>query len=370
VWAGAVALQDSGRRRRACIWIAALALASACELRLFTLGLPLAAVVLLVGVRGWRSLRAVDWLHGALGAALVAVTAIMHLQSISPFIEGSSRRLGHFTNGPEILISPASLLTHADLTPIGLVIAALVGSFLLRRRGNARFAAASWLSFFLLWLPAFTVIACRTDLIRYQTSAQIIFCILAGAIGAACTDGGGRLQRPAVFGAVVALVVATAVPGWMSATRRTPDEAAFALVADVAQQLPERFVVRVAPATMGDGRIRSDFPEYLLESRGRDIVVEELGQESAAADQPTLPCYAFIGPDCYDFTGEELRDGFVSTATPFAGEPLRAECAPLTIGAKPGSDATLTRRVAVPWPNAEFHHVAAEKPMIGFFPCK
>ena len=371
VTTGAMALSENTNRRTPWIWATALSLAAAAELRMFTLALPASALIVLAGVSGWRRLTRSDVFHVAAGTVVVAVVSMFHLRALLPMIEVGPQRLAGFNTPLALFFSPNNILAHAELAPLGLVVLAGLAFVLMLVFRELRKAGALLSAYAVLAIPGFTVIACRTDMIRYQTPVQFVLILMvATGVEALCRRIEAPFQKAAwVF--VVSVVGLTSWPGLTAASRRSFDERSFELVADIHDALPRKLVVFVPPHKMGDGRVWSDFPAYLLRERGVDVEVREISAESSRSAKRPEVCYAYIAPDCYEFTEEEIAAGEPGKRFSFAGERVRRDCEPLARLISPDAvHATETATIVdVPWRDRLFHRVVAERALVGLFAC-
>lgn len=328
---------------------AGAALANASELAVTTLALPLAALFVLAGSPHRRSLFAPR--ITALPVLMVLLSVGSHVHALSDVLAFAADTRQQDLSLAEKLLSPDLLLRDAQLVPPALGPGLLVALGILMFQRHFAFAAGLLSSFALLFATGLIVFAARSDAIRYQSLSLMVPLLALGAIV--------TLRRAAPLAvATLGVTAATATAGLQLASTRTLDAAAYELARDA--ELPARLVVRVAPHR--DGEVLSDFPEYALASRSREVRVVELPGAPEAAD---AECRAWLGPSCYRFTEAEVRADALATAPRVGTCAIRPGCAPLAAGVPADAPA-----VDVPWIDREFFVVSCARPVIGLFPCR
>jgi hypothetical protein len=348
-----------GRRRtQALYWGGALALAASAELGVTTLALPVAALII-VGLLPGRLPRGPEELwRGPL--AVLAGCLALHLYVLGPVIRDALSHRGgdllatfHSFNGTRnALFDPT--LSAVTLAPLAL--AGLVAVVLRHRSIGIGIAAASVL---LLATSAF-VNGCRTDVIRYQTDAQLLLFLLAGASILLIPAGAwGRIGAAAV---VVALLVLPARTGWSAVHQPLVDAAAFQLLEKVAAHAPSKLFIQVPPGRMGNNEVLSDFPDFLFDARGQSFSADLNPPASAEG------CYVWLGPPCYSFSLAESRAHVPDKAIRFGDLPIRAECLPLLSRIDASRPPLAGSDLSVPFRFEEFHHVP-DHMYVGLFPC-
>jgi hypothetical protein len=339
----------SPRRAHALAFVAMLALGNASELAVTTLAMPVAGLLFLLVACSDR-LHFQSFRRFAAPLAVLAVTVGLHLYALGPVLAEARRQRGQ--EAPLALrhfLGPGNLLANLPLTA-GLGLFALAG-LLVMLRGHRRVALGIVLGTAILLFSGAFVLASLTDELRYQVAGMLLI-FLAPA-------GLGLLPR---FASAVALaaVAAASLPGLLFVRAHPPLEAvAYEAVARAAAALPAEVVVKLAPRRMG--RVIAEFPEFLLQPEHR-LTIDEAGPPGAA-------CYVYVGPACWSFTPDEVRDGVPARAPHFAGEPIRPDCSKLVNGVESAGPGVFAGSSEVPWRDGEFHRIVARRPAVGLFPC-
>ncbi len=340
---------DRGESRLA--WLSALAFAMSAEQGVTTLALPAAGLLLVLSVAPrvvmgrWRM-----WLGPAL---LLGAVMVRHAWLLAPVFAETQRRRPGTLELPHGLALLKRLLLFDGALGVGFaLIAAVALALALKRR--PRLTLPLLVVVIVALLPGLYVGASLTDRLRYQT----VPLSLAALFIALALDGADRLRTGlAAIGVLIVLL-----PG-LRALARSPllDVAAHAQVARAA--LPEAFQLKLPPRRMGArGEVIAEFPEYLLSSHRIDYAASN----DARADH----CFVYLGPACWSFTEEELSSPD-TTRVLLDGLPIRSECRALVPGEGLLKDPRAQlARVEVPWRKAEFHRIPAERPLVGFVPCR
>jgi hypothetical protein len=353
-WAGLDPAATRGRRL-VLLWCAALALAACAELAVTTMALPVAAAVLLLlmpGARRWRELLG----PAAWVALALAVHAGALLGGVSTAV--SDRPAGSFALWQRLFHE--DLLLDPRLMAPGLTLLALAGLLALWRSGQRRAALAALGAFAVAFVPSLGVVACRGDLIRYQTVPALLLAVLAGA---AVPLVARALRRPGAAAAACALVLAaTAAPGLASTRVRPLDAAAWDLLVRAAAAQPRTVTVHLAPERMGF--VVNRFPRYVLAEGGRDVRTKHGGVARGEG-----ACLVWIGPPCHRFAPGELQAGLAALPR-LGGDPIRRECGAVAALADVDAPGAASARLEVPWRDREFIPVVAARPLVGLFPCR
>lgn len=332
--AGLRAVRSQGAVHHAAVLAAAAAWALALELRVTTAVLPLVGAAFVLVVAGLGPLRRPGWSVG-LGVALVGLAAWGHAPILlDAFGDASARPPGPAWDN-RLLSSHHSLLRYPLLT--GAAVLPLAGLGVLNGRRHLRLVAACLGAVAVLLPLSLSVIACRTDVIRYQSTANLFVFLLVGV----AVSGAWPVRKALV---AATLLLATSAPGLIDIARPDVHEQAFALA-----RTGGAARVLAAPATMPEApRIRTHYPVYVA--------------RPGAAD-----CAVWIGPSCWSFTEQEVaaEDWFDSDFG-----PMRGECVEL-LGGTTAAAAALPGLVAatVPHRDQEFHAIPAESPRVGYAPC-
>jgi hypothetical protein len=360
LWAVLAAPQVEGPARKRMQWLAALALASAVELSVPTLSFLVATLAALLI---WRLSKATsnlrEWL---LPVGFVALAVSAHVYSLWPVLTDAwGGRSGNMLPGllSLLLPSPANLALDASLTPKPLVLLAVLGwlSLLVTRRFGAALSLP-WLVLLPL-IPAATVIACRTDLIRYQTPAQLGLIAMAAALPLAWPK---KRFGDAIIGVALSLLM---LPGALSGLKglRTPslDASAFTIAEEGLSKLNGDASIGIS--IRRSGKVINDFPEFLRPvSQGR-LTIDDW-QEKSAKELTAI----WIGPSCYSFTQEEISGGALQRAVRLGGAPVRDSCVPLLKVIDSSAQPLAARVVEVPYASQEFHRIPGKSLLIGLFP--
>jgi hypothetical protein len=346
------------RRRLAWIWGALLALA--CEVHVSAAVLPVIALAFLwfSSQRGqpgaWRSFVgpfALVVLTSACHAVLVASTAI------GGKVADRAEMLRHPAWG-----TPRDLFAQPDLVPRVLLPLFVIGSLLLWHR-YARLVLASWLGVVLILVSGFTVLACRTDAIRYQAPAHVFaYLMLAGLVA-------WMPSRAWAAGIITAAMAPDLWTGLRDVRVASVHAAAFDQLRHEVDELPQSISIALPPRQMSDGSmgwVLSSFPEFLLTEEGHTV---ELSNAEQIANTGLLPTHVYLSVACYSFRYDEVAAGLASAAT-FRGEPFRPECLPLLKLIDFDRPHPGARDLDVPWRDWEFHAIPAAHPLVGLFPAK
>ncbi|MEQ9077834.1 MAG: hypothetical protein RLP09_28485 [Sandaracinaceae bacterium] len=364
--AGLLARRASRRSSRALgLVVAGLAWALAAELRVITVALPVAGVLFLVIAApertetegpGW------SWREGlaALGGGALVLFAVWSHRGVLEAALASGAERHSFSLWDRLLDPHCDVLLDPLLTSVALLPLAALGALGLLRVRRARTALAALVAFAVLTPPSLFICASRTDAIRYQSEAHLfLFVLLAGL---APFVWGARVSRPRALAIGAGLVLAiAAAPGLWSVSQPDVHEQASAIVRLDAPPAPT--LIRVPPREMPNERkVRSGFPDYLIDApeRAARVTPDRLAEPTREA------CVVWVGPACWSFTDEEVREGLPR----IDGAPFRAECAEMLGGADAARGALRSLApVSVPHRDREFHRIPAETPRLGFAPC-
>lgn len=323
------------------------------ELAVTTLVLPVVGLLAIVVLAGRGDRRAVAGIFAA-PLVVTAFVASVHLWSLWPLLHDASEARGASLLPTWGNFLRSNLLFDAEAASWLLVPIAFLGLVALVLRGRSRAALVLGLGAVLLLVANLSVLAARTDLLRYQTASHVLLAVACGGlVGSTLT----RIVRTGIALLVVVALGATAWPG----LRAPPslDDQSFLLVRNAVRALPSEVVIVVPPPRMG--RVRADFPEFLLTEQG-------IRQRVVDASHRVPGCYVWMPPACYAFTAEELSLGGLGGAR-FSGESIRAECEEAAAAADETQRALATE-AEVPWRDGEFHRIVAARPLIGLFPCR
>jgi hypothetical protein len=306
----------------------------------------------------WK-METTDRRHALAALLIVAATAASYLTTVAPAVLRNARPDG----GSPLIVWGQSILLDPQLTAPTLIPLALLGAGWLLASGRWRLLGAVAFNVALLALPGQSVQADRTDLIRYQTPSHLLLFLLPAALVTfPVVRFRGRVAAWTPAAVAALLLLLGSLPGLMALRVRDLDAAAFELIGREASKLPHRLNVFV-PRPVIETRMRSDFPEYLLEARGHDVTVRAVWTAPPRGED----CFVYVSPQCYRFFPEELP---LPAAQPrFGGDPVRRECLPLVDGLRPEPIPPTARRLGVPWRGQEFMVVLAEKPRVGLYPC-
>jgi hypothetical protein len=352
----------SVREQRVAWWVGALALSASCELGVVTVAFPLAGLLLALGV-----LRKGSGAEGAWQIPLLVLAAslALHVDALWPLLHQvkdvrGSEFLGTLRgfHGEHNSLSVPNLVASSLLPMAGAGAAIL----LIRR---PRVGVALLLASGVLLAASGVVNGCRTDMIRYQPLGHLLLFVAAGSVLLILEGRRTSLQLSVGF-AVAVILVLPAQPALAALRKPLLDVSAYHLADRAAELLPNNVTILMPPRRMAARNILSDFPEYVLQARGKAVQLSPIDENPPVDSQA---CAVWIPPACFSFTGEEAAARVPENAVKLGQGSLRPECQPLVNHIDPTKEPFLAAELPVPFRAAEFLRVAGT-PLVGLFPCK
>jgi hypothetical protein len=212
----------------------------------------------------------------------------------------------------------SNLLLDAGWTSPALLPLALLGALTGLRDTASRAVVAALL---LVATPLFAVFACSSDAVRYQS-------VLLGLLISVAVTGIWRVSAALLRGGAMlaslrmALLVALCVlplPGWRAPL--DPSAAEHQLVADAVRHLAPNTLIVLPPPGGEGGRVRIDFPQFLLAPGARAVFAGDPAIEAHRGPQ-----LRYLGLACVSWDRHDR---------PSVDAAMRPECQRLRDGATP-----------------------------------
>jgi hypothetical protein len=338
------------------LWPATFLITASAALHIATIPLFLVAIVFALSQGAVGAVRTEPSFHKHVLLCLAGGMVCLFLHALSIDTESLARGVREFGMAHRIFAwaTVSNILWDPTLTPALLAPLALLGAVLMciQRRGLA------WLLLFssVLLIPmSFSVCACRTDALRYQTPTHWIYYLLAAfpfcTAGRAAAPRRGR-ELLALSAAAILMLVATSAPGLRALASGDEEVQEYRFMRRVASLLPPDSVIWL-PARSAANALQTDFPTYL---RGQRII---RGEQAGPVPDGGL---VFLGLDCYRLSsGEESFD---------RDSGLRWECLSACGGRR---SALLEARLSARLPRwgfqKRFWSLSTEAPLVGIYRC-
>lgn len=284
----------------------------------------------------------------AVGAMYVSLHALsLNMDSLARGINdlGFARNLAAWASVENILWDPT-------LTPIVVPPLAFIGAFLLLRR-RADLVFPLFCAAVLIIPLSFSVCACRTDALRYQSPTHWIYYLLAAFPFSGVLAGPRSASRFLPRGAIF-LLGATAAAGLFLLATGSENIQEYRFMREVAAVVPQNAAIWL-PTRAALGHFRTEFPDYLHEQ----FLIK--GNEADPFPRPR-DRWLYMGLDCYKSESPE------DEIDPASG--LRKECRSACAGTrKLVMEKTLDARRPKWGYQQPFHRLSTERPVVGLYRC-
>lgn len=293
-------------------------------------------------------------------ACLILTTGAVCLHALSIDDGMLLRGIGEF-DAPHRLaawMSSSNILWDPTLTPLAVVPLALAGIALMCRQRPI--TARSLVLAAILTIPlSFSVCACRTDALRYQTPTHWIYYLFAAFSSSGPLPGLAKpYLKKALFAAVCLFIVATALPGLTLLKNGDEESQEYHFMRQVADPVgPTTFLW--LPARTATRLLQTEFPNYV---NGLPLL---RGKDPDPFDEKDSRL-VYLGLDCYRWTsGEDV------TETIDARSGLRKEC----LAACAGSKATILETALDAKPPSwgyqkRYWPLSRQHPTVGLYRCQ
>lgn len=336
------------------LWMAAAVVAFAASLRILTVLLvPAAVIVFFFKTPRPAEKRSARFLiHAAAALFLISLWSWLHYLTIPKMTEKGWASLS-LLNIASAFFHRANILWDPTLTIIALPLLLCAG-LIISCFKNRRLAISAALLLLILVPLTFTVIDCRTTSLRYQIQAHWIYYLLAGAVFSWRPKTNKKLCA-AVAACAVAAVIANSAFGL--ALLRSGDEEIneYRFIKVAAQKIPRETVIRLPVSNAANGKLITEFPDFIA---GQRIV---RGTQHAPAGSREV---AYIGLDCYRYETIEEKKRAITAGG------IRRECAEACpAGYKTLYETTLDASTDKAGFQKRFYSVSTPAPRIAFIEC-
>lgn len=353
---GMALLCVAGRERSPTFyWVGMAFITFAACLRIISILLvPAAALVFLYAATcGGAQWKRDFMLQCAAGFLVAVVMAAMHYLSISRMTDKGWSEIGLLRMAGAFL-SEKNILADPTLTPVILPLMALA-ALILGRHAKPRFLLLVVSLSLLLWPLTFTLLDCRTSVLRYQAPHHWVMFLAAASLFSEFMPEWVQRRKNTLIIICTAMFILNAGYGLAMLQKGDEEVHEYRFMTRIAQSLEKETIIRLPVVNAAQGKLHTDFPDYV-----NDLLVVKGNSPASEGHQEIL----YLGLDCYRYEDEfEIASGFTA-------DGYSLECANACSGRlEPLEEITLNARTPRLGFQHRFYRLTTKEPTVGFYHC-